>query len=134
MINTLIHHLGIGFRNPQAAEPFFDALLVEYLGMTKEEVWESVAGYKGRGTRIYLYPSKQGETPGALQHLAFTARSKREVDLFVDWALKKEIKIIDPPRAYEKYGGDYYAVFFLAPEGLKLELVYLTEADNAKPL
>jgi hypothetical protein len=57
MINSLIHHLGIGLRDPQAAESFFDALLVEYLGMEKEEVWESVAGYKGRGTRIYLYPS-----------------------------------------------------------------------------
>ena len=134
MINSLIHHLGIGFKNPQVAESFFDALLVEYLGTTKEEVWESVAGYKDRGTRIYLYPLRQGETPGALQHLAFTARTKREVDLFVDWALKREIEIIELPRAYEKYGGDYYAVFFLAPEGLKLELVYLTEADNAKPL
>ena len=101
--------------------------------MIKEEVWESVAGYKGRGTRIYLYPLKQGETPGALQHLAFTARSKQEVDRFAIWATKRAIEIIEP-RAYRQYGGDYYAVFFLAPEGLKLELVYLSEADNAKPL
>ena len=134
MINSLIHHLGIGLYDPQAAEPFFDALLVEYLGMVKEEVWESVAGYKGRGTRIYLYPVKEGTPPGALQHLAFTARSKQEVDRFVIWAKEKAIEIIDPPHAYIKYGGDYYAVFFRAPEGLKLELVYLTEADGAKPL
>ncbi|MGL5942987.1 MAG: VOC family protein [Waterburya sp.] len=134
MINSLIHHLGIGLNEPQAAESFFDALLVEYLGMTKEEVWESVAGYKGRGTRIYLYPVKQGKVPGALQHLALTARSKQEVDQFAVWATKKGIKIVDFPRAYPQYGGDYYAVFFQAPEGIKLELVYLTEADNAQPL
>ena len=134
MINSLIHHLGIGFKDPQAAEPFFDILLVEYLGMIKEEVWESVAGYKGRGTRIYLYLVKEGIPPGALQHLAFTARSKQEVDRFVIWATKQKIEIIDLPRAYPKYGGDYYAVFFRAPEGLKLELVYLTETDRAKCL
>ena len=134
MINSLIHHLGIGLQNPQAAEPFYDALLVEYLGMVKEDVWESVAGYKGRGTRIYLYPVKNGTPPGALQHLAFTARSKQEVARFAIWAKEKEIEIVDAPCTYAKYGGDYYAVFFKAPENLKLELVYLTEADLAKPL
>ena len=134
MINSVIHHLGIGLQDPQAAEPFYDALLVEYLGMVKENVWELIAGYKGRGTRIYLYPVKDGTPPGALQHLAFTARSKQEVDRFAIWAIEKGIKLIDPPRAYAKYGGDYYAVFFQAPENLKLELVYLTETDSAKPL
>lgn len=69
-------------------------------------MWESVAGYKGRGTRIYLYPTKEGIPPGALQHLAFTARSRQEVDRFVIWATKQKIKIIDLPRAYPKYGGD----------------------------
>ena len=134
MINSLIHHLGIGLHDPQAAEPFYDALLVEYLGMEKEDVWESVAGYKGRGTRIYLYPVKDGIPPGALQHLAFTARSKQEVDRFAIWATEKGIELINPPSAYTEYGDDYYAVFFYAPENLKLELVYLTEADLAKPL
>lgn len=134
MINSVIHHLGIGLCDPQAAESFFDALLVEYLGMAKEEVWESVAGYKGRGTRIYLYPVKAGQPPGALQHIAFTARSRQEVDRFAVWAIEKGIQIIDPPCAYAKYGGDYYAVFFQAPENLKLELVYLTEVDKAQPL
>ena len=52
MINSVIHHIGIGLRDPQEAKSFFDALLVEYFGMTKEEVWESTAGYKGRGIRI----------------------------------------------------------------------------------
>jgi hypothetical protein len=30
---------------------------------------------------------------------------------------------------YEKYGSDYYAVFFSGPEDLRLELVHLPEAD-----
>lgn len=55
MINSLIHHLGIGLQSPENAEKFFDTLLVNYLGMIKEETTEAVAGWKGRGLRIYLY-------------------------------------------------------------------------------
>lgn len=51
MINSVIHHFGFGLRYPKEAEPFFYTLLVDFLSMTKEEVWESIAGWKGRGTR-----------------------------------------------------------------------------------
>lgn len=134
MINSVIHHLGIGLRYPKDAEPFFDTLLVDFLGMTKEEVWESVAGWKGRGTRIYLYPAKDGSPPGAIQHLAFTARNRREVEDFPGWAQSHGFEIMDSPCEYPKYGRDYFAVFFRGPENLKLELVYLPESDHAEPL
>jgi glyoxylase I family protein len=134
MINSVIHHLGIGIANPKAAEPFFDALLVEFLGMIKEECTEAAAGWKGRGSRLYLYPIEAGSPPGALQHIAFTARTRAEVDRFAEWARERSIVIIDGPVECPEYGGDYYAVFFRGPEGLKLELVHLTEADHAAPL
>ena len=134
MINSVIHHLGIGLRDPKGAEPFFDTLLVEYLGMTKEKVWEAVAGWKGRGTRIYLYPINSGIPSNGLQHLAFTARIKQEVEAFPQWAQSRHIEVIDPPQEYPKYAKSYFAVFFRGPEGLKLELVHLPESDNAKPL
>jgi glyoxylase I family protein len=134
VINSVVHHFGIGLRYPKQAEPFFDTLLVDYLGMAKEKVWESVAGWKGRGTRIYLYPVREGSPPGALQHLAFTARNRREVEDFPKWAQSRGFDIIDSPREYPRYGRDYYAVFFRGPENLKLELVYLSEPDHAEPL
>ena len=134
MINSVIHHLGIGLHNPKAAEPLFDAVLVDYLGMAKEEVQEAVAGWKGRGTRIYLYPVKQGTPPGGLQHLAFTARNRREVEGFPAWARAHNMEILGPPRDYPEYGWDYFAVFFRGPEDMRLELVYLSEEDRALPL
>ncbi len=134
MINSVIHHLGIGLHNPKAAEPLFDAVLVDYLGMAKEEVQEAVAGWKGRGTRIYLYPVKQGTPPGGLQHLAFTARNRREVEDFPAWARAHKLEILGPPRDYPEYGGDYFAVFFRGPQDMRLELVYLSEEDCAPPL
>jgi hypothetical protein len=31
------------------------------------------------------------------------------------------VKVVDPPADYPEYGKGYYAVFFLDPDGLKLE-------------
>ena len=83
MINSVIHHLGIGLRDRKSAEPFFDRLFVEFLGLQKVATQEAIAGWKGRGTRFYVYPIASGERPGTLQHLVFTARSRAEVDQFV---------------------------------------------------
>lgn len=129
MIDSVLHHLGIGLCAPESAAAFFDALLVDFLGLEKEITQEAVAGWKGRGTRVYLYPIGGGTGPGSLQHLAFTARSRAEVEAFVPWARARGIRIVSGPRAYPEYGGDYHAVFFEGPEGLRLELVHLTEAD-----
>ena len=130
MINSIIHHLGIGLCDPKSAVPFFDQLFVEFLGLQKEVTQEAVAGWKGRGTRFYVYPIVSGERPGTLQHLAFAARSCAEVDQFVGWARARDVAITAGPRAYPEYGGDYYAVFFAGPESLRLELVHLTDGDG----
>lgn len=134
MINSVLHHLGIGMVEPQKAEAFFDSLLVGFLNLQKEITQEAIAGWKGRGTRFYLYPVRAGSAPSSLQHIAFAARSPAEVDSFMPWAASRNIRILSGPRAYPEYGGDYYAVFFEGPEGLRLELVHLTEADGAASL
>lgn len=127
MHNSVIHHLGIGLADPRAAEPFFDQLF-KFLGLEKERTQEAVAGWKGRGTRFYLYPVKAGQPPGALQHLAFAARSRSQVDEFAMWAGDRGIRITAGPKAYPEYGGDYYALFFEGPEELRLEFVWLQES------
>jgi len=134
LIHSVVHHLGIGLRDPRAAEAFFDALFVAVLGLEKEPTQEAVAGWKGRGARFYLYPVKAGAPPGALQHLAFTARSRAEVDRFAERAEAGGFELLSPPREYAEYGGGYYAVFFAGPEGLRLEVVHLTEDDGGAPL
>lgn len=105
-----------------------------FLGLDKEVTTEAVAGWKGRGTRFYLYPVSSGEHGESLQHLAFAARTHGEVDSFQKWALEQGVRITSGPKPYPEYGGDYYAVFFDGPERLRLELVHLTEADKAAPL
>ena len=34
---------------------------------------------------------------------------------------KHDVTVVDPPADYPDYGEGYYAVFFLDPDGLKLE-------------
>jgi glyoxylase I family protein len=140
MINSVIHHLGIGLRDPKVAEPFFDCLFVEFLGLEKEVMTadEAVAGWKGRGARVYLYPissgGESGPVPGSLQHLAFSARTRAEVERFAEWAPARQVRIVTGPNEYPEYGRDYYAVFFAGPEDLRFELMHLTELDGATPL
>ena len=131
MNDCVIHHLGIGLADPRGAEEYFDRLFIGYLGLEKEQTTEAVAGWKGRGTRIYLYPLRTGTTPGALQHIAFTARTRGEVDAFPAWAVRNGVVITTAPRAFPKHGHNYYATFFAGPEGLRLELVHF-EDDEAR--
>lgn len=127
MHSSVMHHLGIGLADAKGNVEFFDRLLTGYLGMEREVTQEAVAGWRGRGTRIYLYPTQKGAVPGALQHLAFAARSRGEVDAFPAWAVRNGITVTTAPRAFPKYGDDYYATFFEGPEGLRLELVCFEE-------
>jgi catechol 2,3-dioxygenase-like lactoylglutathione lyase family enzyme len=134
MINSVIHHIGIGLRDPRSAKSFFDQLFTEFLGLAKETTTEAVAGWKGRGTRFYIYPLAAGEAPGSLQHLAFSARSRTEVDRFCEWAAQHRVRITSGPKSYPEYERDYYAVFFAGPENLRFEFVHLPEVDEGTPL
>ena len=53
-----------------------------------------------------------------LHHYAFQLRSRKDVDALQTFLEKQGVRIVDPA---DEYYDDYYAVFFLDPDGLKLE-------------
>ncbi len=61
--------------------------------------------------------------PG-LHHLAWRAESRADVDALHALLVAQGITVLDAPAHYPQYSGDYYAVFFEDPDGMKLELVY----------
>ena len=56
-------------------------------------------------------------------------RNRRDVDALQAFLEKEKVKIVDPA---DEYYEDYYAVFFLDPDGLKLEGMKYGEKTAAK--
>lgn len=59
-----------------------------------------------------------------LHHLALNADTREEVNAFHELLKKNGVQVLDPPTDYDFEPG-YYAVFFLDPDGMKLELVHV---------
>jgi catechol 2,3-dioxygenase-like lactoylglutathione lyase family enzyme len=64
-----------------------------------------------------------------LHHLGFELRSRKDVDALQAFVKKLGATIVDPAG---EYYDDYYAVFFLDPDGLKLEGMKWGEKTEAK--
>ena len=133
-----INHLALTVTNLDQSAVFYDKIL-ELAGYARVEVppatqelmktrllaWTSANGaitmrpVKGENLRK---PHDRNE-PG-LNHLAFAAGSRAEVDRMHE--LLKEIgaHILDPPAEYPYFPG-YYAVYFTDPDGLKLEFAFV---------
>jgi catechol 2,3-dioxygenase-like lactoylglutathione lyase family enzyme len=64
--------------------------------------------------------------PG-FHHLAFHVESRDDVDAAHAAAARAGGKILHQPRLWPEYARDYYATFFLDPDGFRLEVA--TRAD-----
>jgi hypothetical protein len=62
-------------------------------------------------------------------HLAFSAETRERVDAFHrDILLSLRATVLDPPQIWPQYSEGYYAVFFLDPDGIKLEFAHIARA------
>jgi catechol 2,3-dioxygenase-like lactoylglutathione lyase family enzyme len=77
----------------------------------KSRYWIGAADAQGRKHKYRI-----GDI--GLHHLGFELRSRKDVDELEAFVRKLGAKIVDPAG---EYYDDYYAVFFLDPDGLKLE-------------
>jgi len=128
------HHIDLNVADLPASKAVYGPVL-EFLGYrcVKDTStgceWD--LGPDGHGASLGLrlcdpalrQQSHQRYAPG-LHHLAWRAASRDEVDRLHDLLVAQGITIRDPPAHYPQYSGDYYAVFFEDPDGMKLELVH----------
>ena len=113
---------------PEAIK-FYD-LILPFMGFTRTNCMKEWTAYSDGQSKIILGPTdekfkKDGfhRKRAGLNHLAFYADSKEQVDQFFSEVLQKN----GVEGLYEKkpFGDeDYYAVFFEGPDRLKLEFVY----------
>ena len=132
-----IHHLDLNVSDLDRSGPFYDSVLTE-IGFRRINLstpgdppgfdWAAPSD-TGRPMTIGIYAAKNPghahdrHAPG-LHHLALSANSRDDVDRLYRMLLEIRAEILDAPREYPKYEPGYYAVFFLDPDGLKLEYVF----------
>ena len=137
MARGSINHLALTASDLERSTRFYDRVL-SFMGYTRVEVPELTQQLMKTPLRawatphgsITLRPAKPDSAsqvhnlnaPG-LNHLAFNAESRADVEQMNE--LLKEIgaQILDPPAEYPYFPG-YYAVYFTDPDGIKCEFVY----------
>ena len=89
------------------------------------EAYRDASGWTNGKTRFWIGPADaQGKkrkyriSDIGFHHYAFELRSRKDVDELQVFLRKEGVRIVDPA---DEYYDDYYAVFFLDPDGLKLE-------------
>ncbi len=117
-----IDHLSIRVSNYEASKAFYSRLF-EFLGFEVEAEYPGTMGWKNGQTLFWIAGAEGRKTyrigDVGIHHYAFRLRSRKDVD-DLDAFLRNELKarIVDPAGEYYE---DYYAVFFLDPDGIKLE-------------
>jgi glyoxylase I family protein len=128
-----VHHVDLVVSSIERSLPFYRELLgplgwhgiSEVEGERGETIWYLI----GHDTQIGL---REAQSPAAgydryspgLHHLAFEAVSRAAVDERADWLRSAGAEIESEPQEYT-YSPGYYAVFFLDPDGMKLEIVHV---------
>lgn len=128
------HHIDLNVSDLAAAKAVYGPVL-EFLGYicVKDEAdgceWDLRKDGRGAALGLKLcdpalsdYAHKR-YAPG-LHHLAWRAESRADVDAVHALLVERGVTILDPPAHYPEYWGDYYAVFFEDPDGMKLEVVH----------
>ena len=120
-----IDHLSIRVSDYQKSKAFYGRLF-PFLGFELSDEYDDAIGWTNGKTRFWISPADvQGKKRGyrigdvGFHHYAFQLRSRKDVDALQTF-LTEDLRatIVDPAA---EYYDDYYAVFFLDPDGLKLE-------------
>jgi catechol 2,3-dioxygenase-like lactoylglutathione lyase family enzyme len=121
---TGIDHLVIRVSDYERSKTFYNRLF-EFLGFEISEEYEDAIGWTNGKTRFWIGPAdaesqrrKYRTGDVGFHHYAFQLRSRKDVDALQEFLRELGATIVDPAA---EYYDDYYAVFFLDPDGLKLE-------------
>src|SRR6185369_5849990 len=119
-----IDHIVLRVGDYEKSKAFYDRLL-GYLGFEISDEYDDAIGWTNGKTRFWIGPAdeeglKHKHRTGNIgfHHYAFQLRSRKDVDALQKFLEETGATIVDPAG---EYYDDYYAVFFLDPDGMKLE-------------
>jgi catechol 2,3-dioxygenase-like lactoylglutathione lyase family enzyme len=119
-----IDHISIRVSDMRKSRAFYGKLFT-FLGFKVLGVYGDAIGWTNGKVRYWIgaadakgkkYKYRIGDV--GFHHCGFELRSRQDVDELQKFLRKEGVKIVDSAGEYYK---DYYAVFFLDPDGLKLE-------------
>ncbi|MGH8666977.1 MAG: VOC family protein [Burkholderiales bacterium] len=130
-----IDHISLRVSDFERSKAFYGALL-PFMGFKVLDEYDDAIGWTNGRTRVWV---GRADTAGrkrkhrigevGLHHYAFELRSRRDVDTLEAFVRKLGAPVVDSAGEYYE---DYYAVFFLDPDGLKLEGMKYGEAKARK--
>jgi len=121
---TGIDHLTVTVGNFKRSKAFY-APLMRFLSFKILDEYPKMMGWTNGKTRLWIaaadakgkkHKYRKGDI-GA-HHYAFQLRSRKDVDALQAFLERQGTEIVDPAG---EYYDDYYAVFFLDPDGMKFE-------------
>lgn len=122
-----IDHLVIRVSDAKRSKKFYDAVL-GCLGFKLKYQYGDHCGWSNGKTLFWIgeadaegkkHPHRIGNI--GFHHYAFELSSRKDVDELYACLQKIKAIVVDPPADHPAYGEGYYAVYFLDPDGLKLE-------------
>ena len=129
------HHV-IRVSDYEASKAFYQKLF-DFLGFEVLGDYGDQIGWTNGKTRFWIgeadaegkkHKHRIGDV--GFHHYAFELRSRKDVDELEAFLKKNGVEIVDPA---DEYYDDYYAVFFLDPDGLKLEGMKWGEKSGENP-
>jgi catechol 2,3-dioxygenase-like lactoylglutathione lyase family enzyme len=137
MARGSINHLALTVSDLVRSTEFYDKVL-GFMGYARVEVPE--ATQQLMKTRLHAWASPngsvtlrpaRGESAGkvhdrnapGLNHMAFNADNRADVEKLHSLLKESGAQILDPPAEYPYFPG-YFAVYFIDPDGFKLEFVF----------
>lgn len=119
-----IDHLVIRVSDFDKSKAFYGTLFA-FLGFKVLDEYEDAIGWTNGKTRFWIGPAdakglkhKYRIGDVGFHHYAFELRSRKDVDALQAFLEQEGVRIVDPAA---EYYDDYYAVFFVDPDGMKLE-------------